>query len=118
MALRILLIDDEVLVRRSLARQLRPAEVVVAGSGEEALEIIANSEPFDGILCDLLMKGMDGIQVLARLRVINPGQAEKLVFLSGSPGQSPVSVSELGVRFEDKPVSADTLREIVESWKD
>lgn len=118
MALRILLIDDEVLVRRSLARQLRPHVVVQAGSGEEALEILANSEPFDGILCDLLMKGMDGTRVLEHLRATNPDQAEKLVFLSGSPGQSPVPVSELGVRFEDKPVTADTLREIVESWKD
>lgn len=118
MALRILLIDDEPLVRRALARQLRPDVVVEADGGEQALDICRDQGPFDGILCDLLMRGMDGVEFLSRLRELDPSQAERVVILSGSPGQARVPLDSLGVRYEDKPISPATLRDVVAGWKD
>ena len=117
MALRILLIDDEPLVRRSLARQMRPHVVVEAREGAEALELIAQGPPFDGILCDLLMQGMDGVEFVKELRRRDPAQADKVIILSGSPGQAPVPLETLGVRYEDKPLDAAQLRAIVDGWK-
>ena len=55
--LRILVVDDEELVRTLVDRILREAgyETVIARSAEEALAVTAKQEPFDLLLTDLVM---------------------------------------------------------------
>lgn len=112
--LRILVVDDEDLVRRSLARLLRDHEIVQAANGDEALEL-ALAEEFDGILCDLLMPRMDGLEFYQALNARRPEQASRVVFLTGSSGK-PASALD-GVRVIDKPIDLDTLAALIESWK-
>jgi CheY-like chemotaxis protein len=60
--LRVLLIDDEPLVRRSLARVLSTRyEVATLESAGEALLRLGAGETWDAVLCDLWMPGLDGI---------------------------------------------------------
>ena len=67
--LRILVVDDHEINRRTAALLLQPsgAEVVLAASGEEALERLS-SEAFDVMLTDVNMPSMDGVALARALR--------------------------------------------------
>ena len=67
--MRILVIDDERLVGDVIAEALRleDHDVVVACSGEEGLRVIAQNPP-DAVFLDVVMPGMDGIEVLRAIR--------------------------------------------------
>jgi DNA-binding NtrC family response regulator len=69
----ILIVDDELLIRNTLAEFLGQEgfHVTVCGSGEEALQA-AETQRFDMALCDVQLPGMDGIELLVRLLRINP----------------------------------------------
>jgi two-component system, NarL family, response regulator LiaR len=73
--IRVGLIDDHAVVRQGLRTFLaaQPDLLVVgeAGSGEEALELVAAQVP-DVVLLDLVMPGMDGVETLRRLKQISP----------------------------------------------
>jgi two-component system, OmpR family, response regulator MprA len=67
---KILVVDDERAVRDSLRRalELEGYEVELAGDGEEALSRVgSNGEP-DAVILDVLMPGIDGLEVCRRLR--------------------------------------------------
>jgi two-component system response regulator HydG len=100
--LRVLIVDDEELLRLSLARFLRRRGAVVreAPDGVAALELLAEG-PSDVILTDLRMPRMDGIAFYAELRRRDPALADRVVFLSGD-------VAELG-RIEAGEVPADRV---------
>jgi two-component system alkaline phosphatase synthesis response regulator PhoP len=66
---RILVVDDEASILQLLTYNLTRAgyEVVTATNGEEALQL-AKSQPFDLILLDLMLPGMDGFEVCKEIR--------------------------------------------------
>ncbi|HVU01116.1 MAG TPA: response regulator [Polyangiaceae bacterium] len=112
---RVLIVDDERVVRNGLRRILeRQNEVVLAPSGERALEILG-ADDFDVVLCDLIMPGMTGIQLYEETRKRTPAQAARFVFLTG--GTSSVEAREFlrGVSNPRayKPVSADEILRLV-----
>jgi DNA-binding response OmpR family regulator len=67
--LRVLVIEDERKVARSLQRGLQAEgyEVITATNGDDGFEQ-ANSHPFDCVILDLMLPGRDGLQVLTDLR--------------------------------------------------
>jgi DNA-binding NtrC family response regulator len=69
----ILVIDDEPLIRETLAEYLiqEGFEVVTCASGDEALEA-ASRRHFAVALCDMQLPGIDGLEVLSRLQRISP----------------------------------------------
>ncbi len=73
MAYSILVLDDEALTLRTISRALRDEgyEVSVAMSGEEALKIFGEEKP-DLVLADVVLPGMDGIEVLRNVKRQNP----------------------------------------------
>ncbi|MBW2529248.1 MAG: response regulator [Deltaproteobacteria bacterium] len=74
-ALQILLVDDEPLVRKSIARILVAAghEVTMANDGREALEAYTAADPRPTlVVLDLDMPRLDGVQTLRRLRELDP----------------------------------------------
>jgi len=76
----ILLVDDEESILNSLRRLLRgqPFDVVLAGSGAQALEIMA-AQPIDLVMSDARMPGMDGAQLLAEVHRLYPATSRILL---------------------------------------
>ena len=70
---RILVVDDEPQIRHSLQVNLKNKNyaVATAASGEEALEAIAHQNP-DVVIVDLILPGMDGIELTRRIREQSP----------------------------------------------
>jgi two-component system NtrC family sensor kinase len=83
--IRVLVVDDEELVRRPMLRFLskRGADVREAGDGAMALEAIRGGFEPQVILADLRMPRMDGAEFYERLVEDRPELAERVVFLSG-----------------------------------
>jgi len=73
MAYSILVLDDEALTLRTMSRALRDEgfEVLVAMSGEEALKTFQEEKP-EIVLADVVLPGMDGIEVLRSIKRQNP----------------------------------------------
>ncbi len=69
-AMKILVVDDERAVRESLRRalELEGYEVELAEDGEQALERLGHPAPADAAILDVLMPGIDGLEVCRRLR--------------------------------------------------
>jgi PAS domain S-box-containing protein len=80
---RVLAIDDEPQVLRSIQRALGAHEVVVADSGREGLARLQGDQAFDVILCDLMMGDMTGMDVWKALRSESPELAARVVFMTG-----------------------------------
>lgn len=70
---RCLVVDDEAMLRRVLVRLLTSAgyECAEAGSGLEALDRLGR-KPYDIVISDVHMPGMDGLQLLAQIRALYP----------------------------------------------
>ena len=67
---RVLLVDDDVRNLLALTPLLEQwgLDVMAAGDGEEALDTLATAGPFDVLLMDIMMPGMDGYEVIRQLR--------------------------------------------------
>ncbi|MEM6989173.1 MAG: response regulator [Myxococcota bacterium] len=113
---RVLLVDDEPMVRTALARLLSTTcDVVTAADGHEALALLrAAAEPFDTVLCDLSMPGMDGPEFHGRVREDFPGLTTRFVFLTGGAFTRRVRefLEDSSARVVHKPVRR---RELVEA---
>ena len=70
---RILIVDDEATLRMTMAELLaaNDREIVTAASGEEALAYIED-KPFDLVIVDLIMPGIDGLQVMDVAQKLSP----------------------------------------------
>lgn len=107
---RIVVADDDAVHRTLLAHPLRQSgwEVMEAGDGEAALEVVRRTAP-DVLLLDLRMPGVDGLEVLRRL-ASEPDAPEVLVVTGDSSAESAVAALRLGARdYLTKPWSRDTL---------
>jgi PAS domain S-box-containing protein len=109
---RILVVDDEPLVLRSLERVLgREHEVVATTQPFEALRILESDRSFDLVLCDLMMPGRTGMDIYEELRKSAPEITERMVFLTGG-AFTPRAVEFVGSipnRIVDKPISPTEL---------
>jgi len=84
MAYSILVVDDEALTLRTIGRALQAEgyEVTVASSGEDAIKAFT-AEHTDLALLDVVLPGIDGIEVLRQIRRINP--ATVVLMMSAYP---------------------------------
>ena len=81
---RMLIVDDEPLIRRAFQRAFgRDKEVLTASGGAEAIAHLETSDPFDLIFTDMMMPGMDGHQLYCEIESRWPSQAPNVVFMSG-----------------------------------
>lgn len=106
----ILVVDDDALIRRSLAVSLAQAgyQVQTAASGENALEIVRAKSP-DLVLLDISMPGMDGLEALRTLRA--HAQNLPVIFLTARRRELDEVVGlELGADdYVTKPFDLDVL---------
>ncbi len=109
---RVLIIDDDPLVGRSMARLLQAAhEVTVLTSPAEALARLQRGERWDAILCDLMMPELSGMDVEERLQKFAPDVLPRIVYLTGGAftDRARKFLAE-GRPFLEKPVEAPALR--------
>ena len=114
--IRVLLADDEHLVRQALAALLQlegDIEVVAeAASGTEALALARACVP-DVVVLDLQMPGLDGLAVAAELRTLLPECRVLLVTSHGRPGYLKRALAQGVSGFLPKTVSVEVLRAAV-----
>ncbi len=108
--LKVLLVDDEEQFVETLADRLemRDLDATVAHDGEEALSAVKEQEP-DVIVLDLKMPGMDGIEVLKRVRKAYPS-VEVIILTGHGSEKDEEAARRLGAfDYVKKPVDLDTL---------
>jgi DNA-binding NtrC family response regulator len=115
MARSLLIVDDDVRIRASLARSLRSVAepIAVAGSGEEALTRIAESTP-DVILTDVRMPGLGGMELL---RLVRQRVPEVDVILMTAFDDLPLVAAAMrdgATDFLVKPLDLHQLRRLLE----
>lgn len=85
--MKFLVIDDEPLIRRSLARAIRARghECIEAADGEEGLRLWESESP-EGVFVDVLMPGLSGPEVVQRARAISGLRASFIALISAFSG--------------------------------
>ncbi|MFT7518156.1 MAG: signal transduction histidine kinase [Kiritimatiellia bacterium] len=113
---RILVVDDEPLVRRALVSMLsRVHDVQHAASVDEALELIRDGEVFDAVLCDLMMSPKTGVEFVEALRNANSSMELCTAFITGGvmSGEMQERVLQTGRTVAYKPIGRDQLLRLV-----
>ncbi|NJD34383.1 MAG: sigma-54-dependent Fis family transcriptional regulator [Betaproteobacteria bacterium] len=115
MSIRILIVDDEEIVIRSCQRILAGSEYLVDAvqSGSEALRK-ADEIDYDIVVLDIMMPGMDGLEVLQQLKERHP--AVDVIMVTGlSEIKTAVQAMKLGAfDYLPKPFDPDELKHVVE----
>jgi two-component system OmpR family response regulator len=86
---RLLLVDDEDAIRTIACISLERIgswTVLAAASGQQALQAAQDGGPFDAILMDVMMPGLDGPDTLARLRDSGLARQVPVVFMTAKVG--------------------------------
>jgi UDP-3-O-acyl N-acetylglucosamine deacetylase len=107
---KVLIVDDEERVVQSIAGVLEDEgfRVAKAKSGEEAIKVFQQEEP-DVTLLDIWMPGMDGIEVLKRLKWIAP-ECQVIMVSGHATISTAMTAVKLGAfDFIEKPLSLDLL---------
>lgn len=121
MTIRLLLADDENLIRDALATLLAMEDdlevVAQAASGTEALAAAVKFEP-DVAVLDLQMPGADGIEVAEQLAVDLPACRAVIVTSHGRPGYLKKALAAGVKGFLPKTVSAKVLADVVRQVHD
>jgi two-component system nitrogen regulation response regulator NtrX len=106
----ILIVDDEKSIRNSLSGVLDDEgfHVSVASDGMEAIRKVERENP-DLVLLDIWMEGINGIEVLKKLKIISPGLV--VIMISGHGTiETAVKATKLGAYdFIEKPLSLDKV---------
>jgi len=107
---KILLIDDEEVILRVLSMSLRSDgyEVVTADCGEKGLEVFKIESPRI-VLTDIKMPGMDGLEVLRRIKALQP-EAEVIIITGHGDIDAAIDALQHGASdFINKPVKDEAL---------
>jgi CheY-like chemotaxis protein len=109
---RILLVEDEMLVRELASEDLGDAgfEVAVANDGDEALAMLRDDRTFDLLITDIKMpSAIDGRELAAEAKRLIPGL--KVIYASGL---ADIGQAGAGERFLPKPYRGETLLKLLE----
>jgi PAS domain S-box-containing protein len=114
----VLVVDDEEAMLGFLSRYLgsRGHAVVAVRSGAEALAL-ESSDGFDVCICDLRMPGMDGVELVRRLRQTPGGARMRIVVSTGEGPSSPLRAQAIALGdlvVLEKPYDVGVLRRAVE----
>jgi CheY-like chemotaxis protein len=113
----ILLIDDEPSFVRALARLLHRDgyRVDTAAEGQQALAQL-QTRPYDVILCDLWMPGLDGYTFYAQLQQQASALCHRVIFITGDTlgAESTAFLAQCGQPVLTKPCPAAAVRHTIE----
>lgn len=109
---RVLVVEDDAVNRHTLSTLLehmghRP---IVTERGEDALRLLAAHNDIDVVISDVVISGMDGMELARRAMAVRPGLP---VILVTGDGDAMESVLANGAVALLKPYSAETLQRVV-----
>jgi len=106
----VLIVDDEVAIRETVAQILgyEDYRVQTAASGPEALALLEEG-PADAVLLDIKMPGMDGFEVLARIRQEHPGLPVIVISGHGDIQTAVQAVKDGAYDFLEKPLDRSRM---------
>jgi CheY-like chemotaxis protein len=109
----VLVVDDEELVVKAMARALEGHVVVSANSGRQAIDLLDRGEPFDLVLCDVMMPDLMGEDVYEAARRV--GMERRIVFITGGAFTSAARafLDSVPNRRIEKPFSRDRVRSLL-----
>jgi CheY-like chemotaxis protein len=101
--MRILIVDDDPDVGATLADLIEPLghEVVRVTDGYAALDRFRR-DPYDLVIVDVVMPGMNGLEVIRRVRAID--RTARIVALTGTGLDFSDALPVAGIRFVSKPI--------------
>lgn len=114
---RVLVVDDEPLIRRVVKHALHAHEVITATNGREALEQ-CRAQEFDVILCDIMMPELNGVEFYRMLSDICPGAEDDIIFFSGGTQIDEIHafLDEVPNECLEKPVQRRRLQQRVNQY--
>ena len=113
--LRLLIVDDEILVARAVRRVFdKEFRVEIALDGQTALEKLRKTD-YDVVLCDVMMPGISGLDVYRHVRTENEPLARRFVFATGGLFSQELSesVKRLSNMIVEKPFDPAELRRVI-----
>jgi len=112
---KVLVVDDEAIIRESLHDWLTEAgyEVFTAGNGPQALEIIER-EGLRIAIADLVMPGMDGIKLMKRAKEISPDIEVIIITAYGSLPTAITAIREGAYDYIEKPFCPERVEILIE----
>jgi heterodisulfide reductase subunit A len=107
---RILVVDDEKIVRKSMQEWLKQEgfSVITADSGQRALDLMAD-QMFDMMLTDIKMPGMDGVELLAKTKQINPALCVVMMTAYAAVTSAVEAMKQGALDYLTKPFDPDVL---------
>ena len=107
---RILVIDDEAAIRDSLRMILEYEGYGFTGaaSGQDGLALVQRDRP-DLVLLDIKMPGMDGMEVLRKLRALDDGLPVVMISGHGTTSTAVEAIKSGALDFLDKPLSSERV---------
>ena len=118
---RVLIIDDEAMVLKTMQRLLgRDHDVVVCADGREAATLLTQDQAFDVILCDLMMPNLSGAALYDQVRARAPALAERFVFMTGGATEATAKafLANTSNTQMEKPFNIAELRATVKRFVD
>jgi DNA-binding NtrC family response regulator len=112
---RVLIVDDEESPRESLRFILKERyDVTTVGDGPGALAALRTDGPFDVVLLDIMMPGMSGLEVLAKMPQVAPG-TPAIMATAITDARSAVQAMKMGAAdYLNKPFDVDEIKLVVE----
>lgn len=112
-----LFLDDDLAVLTGYRRALSSDEVIgeYLTSADQAMRRISASEPPDVVVTDLMMPGMNGMDLYRRALELDPTWRHRFVFITGAGAMSQVAefLRRVGGRALEKPVDIRRLRDAI-----
>jgi two-component system KDP operon response regulator KdpE len=107
----VLIVDDQPKILRFMEIDLkvRGFEVITTTSGEEALGLVRSANP-DIVLLDIIMPGINGIEVLRQLRSFS---RLPVIAISASTGNHAGAIQHGANAFMAKPFNADDMEDMI-----
>lgn len=112
---KVLVVDDESLIRWALTEMLGDLgyEVVQAGDGRNALAAICEATPFDIALLDVRLPDCDDLSLLARMRSLSPSTRIILMSAHGTTDMAERAMDLGAYTFVSKPFELNDLAALV-----
>lgn len=113
---RVLVVDDEEPIRNALQRYLAKHgfDVIVAASGEEALGVLRRHEDIGLMVCDIMMPGMSGVDMVPQALEVSPDLAILMLTAVNDATTAALCMQRGALDYLTKPIELQVLTRTVE----